>query len=609
VKGYPNTPEQSILIQGPARTGRAAFARASGERAAGLDTIGTIAHVTGRARLVSLFLIGLLVGRALTASAGPSATPEELMAHVVALTAPEMEGRASGTAGGDRAARYIADHLSALRLAPGGDGGTFLQSFAVGVAARVGSATALDRLTPDPAAIDVGPGFIPHGGSLSGEASGEIVVIVHGMAADGRDDYAGTDVRGKIALILDGPASGPSSRLEKLIAARHHGAAAVLVVVDRLPSLETTGAPVRIISGAITRSAADLLLAPAGRNLAAFAADRTGGGATSVQARVRVAIEHDERRTANVIGVLPGTDPSLKAEAVVLGAHYDHLGRAGGVVHPGADDNASGTAVVLGLARAFAAIGGAPRTLVFAFFSGEEIGLLGSAHYARHAAVPLDRTVAMLNFDMVGRMQNRRMEIGGVASGAGLRALATAAATTSARDDVALEDDPFAPSDQASFYAAGVPVLFFHTGSHDDYHRPGDTADKINGAGMADVARIGGDVAERLGREPRPLYVKLSRPASGSHRSGTGGGAFLGVSVDGRSESDGVRLGSVIVDSAAARAGLRDGDIIVRLDGVLLNRFDDLRRALGTKRPGDAVTLVYLRDGEDRQTSAVLGTR
>src|SRR5262249_50058528 len=148
-----------------------------------------------------------------------------------------------------------------------------------------------------------------------------------------------TDVRGKIALILDGPASGPSSRLEKLIAARHHGAAAVLVVVDRLPSLETTGAPVRIISGAITRSAADLLLAPAGRNLAAFAADRTGGGATSVQARVRVAIEHDERRTANVIGVLPGTDPSLKAEAVGLRAPYDHPGRARGGGAPGGDAN------------------------------------------------------------------------------------------------------------------------------------------------------------------------------------------------------------------------------------------------------------------------------
>ncbi len=365
----------------------------------------------------------------------------------------------------------------------------------------------------------------------------------------------------------------------------------------------------RILSGAITRVGVDTLLAPAGLSLARLAT-RPGPAATGIRVRIRVTLDREERRAANVIGLLPGRDPAMASEAVVLGAHYDHLGRQGGVVHPGADDNASGTAVVLGLARAFAAAGGAPRTLVFALFAGEEIGLLGSAHYARHPVLPMDRTVAMLNFDMVGRMRNNRLDVGGVESGIGLRALVTAAATAgAAKTDLVLNDAPFGPSDHASFYSAGVPVLFFHTGSHDDYHRPGDTADKINARGMAEVAGIGARVAERLARESRTVYVKLSPPAAGPRLSGASGGAFLGVSVGARSASDGVMLGSVIAGSAAARSGLRDGDVIVRLDGQTVAGFEDLRRALAQKSPGDAVTLLYLRDGEDREVSAILGTR
>jgi len=571
-----------------------------------------MARVSRRALVLPFVLaVVAIVGAALAAGVLPPAA-DELAAHVGALAAPEMEGRASGTPGGDRAAHYIADRLAAAGLAPGGEGGTFFQRFAVGVATRVGVGAALERLGHDPVAIQVGRDFVPHGGSPSGEASGEVVFVGEGVTAGdgGRDDYAGVDVRGRIALALDGGSSqhGTASRLEKLIAARRHGAAALLIAVDKLPSLEATAGPVQILSGAVTRAGASTLLAPAGVSLAALTT-RPGPVATGIRARIRVSLDREERRAANVIGILPGRDPAWASEAVVLGAHYDHLGRQGGVVHPGADDNASGTAVVLGLARAFAAAGGAPRTLVFALFAGEEIGLLGSAHYARHPARPIDRTVAMLNFDMVGRMRNERLDVGGVESGIGLRALVTAAAMAEAKTDLVLHDAPFAPSDHASFYSAGVPVLFFHTGSHDDYHRPGDTADKIDAPGIAEVARIGACVAERLARESRPVYVKLAPPAAGPRTSGASGGAFLGVSVDTRSESDGVKLGSVIAGSAAARAGLRDGDIIVRLDGQTLGGFEDLRHVLARKSPGDTVTLLYLRDGEDREVSAILGAR
>ncbi len=184
----------------------------------------------------------------------------------------------------------------------------------------------------------------------------------------------------------------------------------------------------------------------------------------------------------------------------MVGAHYDHLGRVDGVVYPGADDNGSGTAVVLGLARAFAAAGGAGRTLVFAFFGAEELGLIGSRHYVNRPAVPLDRTVGMVNFDMVGRLQGRPLHVAGGDSGSRLGALVSDAAQA---DGVTLDvnGSPYGPSDHSRFYAAGVPVLFFSTGGHADYHRPGDTADKIDAAGMARVASVGARVIERLAAE------------------------------------------------------------------------------------------------------------
>jgi aminopeptidase YwaD len=576
--------------------------------------------VTRRALLLQLAVLVLcpsVVAQPLGTVAPPGAA--QFFAHVSALTAPEMEGRGSGTPGGERAARYIADQLAALGLRPAGDGGSFFQSFVVSTAAAVTAGTTLERLGSSPRTLEVGRDWTPHGGSLSGDASEEVVFVGYGLSAPGQgyDDYAGTDVRGRIALALDGApehlADLRPSRLDKLIAARRHGASALLLAADALPSLGATGASVRVVSGTLTRAAADLLLEPSSRTTAqlraAIAAARAPVSfATGVAARIRVSLDRVDRRAANVVGILPGTDPARAGEAVVLGAHYDHLGRAGGEVHPGADDNASGTSLVLGLARAFAAAGGTSRTLVFALFSGEEMGLLGSAHYARHPPILIDRTVAMLNFDMVGRLREGRLWVGGVETGTGLRAAVSDAAAGESLSLV-LRDAPVAPSDHTSFYSAGVPVLFFFTGDHGDYHTPRDTADKINAAGMADVARVAARTVERLAGGTRPSYVKVSAPPSKRHSAGARGGAFLGVTADAVSESDGLRLSSVLPDTGAARAGLKNGDVIVRLDDQPVNSFADLRRTLEHRRPGDALSVVYLRDGLDHHASATLGER
>jgi len=226
-------------------------------------------------------------------------------------------------------------------------------------------------------------------------------------------------------------------------------------------------------------------------------------------------------QTANVIGMLPGTDPGLAHEAVVVGAHYDHLGRGSQFslalertdeIHPGADDNASGTAAVIGLARAFTAVGGARRSLVFVAFSGEELGLLGSTHYVEHPPIPLADTVAMVNLDSVGRMEGRRLFVLGVGSGTGLRALVEEAAR-GLDVELALREDAFGPADHIPFYSRGRPILFFFTGTHADYHRPTDTWEKVNAQGLRTVVAVAFRTIRALADRPeRPAFVRLPDP-------------------------------------------------------------------------------------------------
>jgi hypothetical protein len=372
---------------------------------------------------------------------------------------------------------------------------------------------------------------------------------------------------------------------------------------------------VRIVSGTITPATADALLAPTGASVARLAdtiAERRAPASLAVGARaeLHVALESADRTAVNVIGVLPGRDPARAGEAIVLGAHYDHLGVVGGALHPGADDNASGTAVVVGLARTFAAAGPLDRTLVFALFGAEEIGLVGSGHYVRRPPVAIDRTIAMLNFDMVGRLGRGKVNVAGVESGRGLRdVVADAARALSV--GVTLRDSPFGPSDHSRFYDAGAPVLFFHTGSHADYHRPGDTADKLDAAGLARVAERGARVAERLAAGDRPAYVAMTRPPARPREREAGAPApvFFGVGTDGRDEADGLRLTRVVPDSAAARAGLREGDVLVRFGDRGVDGIEALIAALRPHRRGDEVRVLYLRDGLEHDTAATLEAR
>ncbi len=546
-------------------------------------------------RSLAVVLLGLLLaGGVLPAGAGALVppTPAALAESIAALTTPEMEGRRSGTPGGERAAALLADWLRASGLQPGGDAGSFLQSFVISTGTRLGAANVFNVVGATSPAVGVD--WMPHGGSAGTDVSAEVVFVGYGIAApeNSYDDYAGVDVKGRIALALAGSPARIGRRVprvEKIVMAREHGALAILLIEDPLPEL-TGGAASPIVTASVRRVVADRLL-PAGTTLASLeSAPRSF--ATGTRARVRVALERVDVRGVNVVGVLPGRDPALADETVVVGAHYDHLGRVDGVVHPGADDNASGTTVVAALARAFAAAGGGPRTIVFVLFGAEELGLIGSDHYVRHPARPLARTVGMVNFDMVGRLRDGRVRVEGTDSAAGLGQIA---ATMVAVESLTatMGGSPFGPSDHASFYRAGVPVLFFHTGNHEDYHRPGDTADKIEIAGMARVAAVGVRVVERLAAAARPAYAIVKSPAR-ARQGGTR--AFLGVQSN--TDVDGARLLRVVPGSAADRAGLREGDVLIRLAGAPLASFDDLRGALHERHAGDRVDVVYVRNGE-----------
>jgi len=322
--------------------------------------------------------------------------------------------------------------------------------------------------------------------------------------------------------------------------------------------------------------------------------------------------------TRNVVAVLSGTSPSLRGEVVVIGAHYDHLGLGGfgaldpdstGRVHNGADDNASGTAALLEIARVLAARRPGPaRTIVFVAFSGEELGTLGSSYFVQHAVPqPVDSVYVMLNMDMVGRMRNARLQALGAATAKEFPALLDSL-NTPARFDLRASGDGWGPSDHAVFFAARRPVLHFFTDLHDDYHRATDDWQKINAVGLAQVAQYVADLAWALATRPGPLtFVDAPRPQTGA--GGSGYGAYLGTIPDMTGSPGGVRITGVRVGSPAEVAGLKGGDIITAIGAKTVANLYDMTDALRSHQAGDTVLIVVKREGADVRVSAVLGKR
>jgi hypothetical protein len=327
------------------------------------------------------------------------------------------------------------------------------------------------------------------------------------------------------------------------------------------------------------------------------------------------------RTGRNVVGLLPGSDPVLREQVIVVGAHYDHLGGGSfgaldpdstGKVHNGADDNASGVAAIINLAQRMAADPPA-RTIVFVAFSGEELGLLGSAYYVRQPAVPLARTMAMINFDMVGRLRNDKLIIYGTETATQFTPLLDSI-NKSFGFDLKMRGDGYGPSDQSAFYAVKKPVLHIFTDLHEDYHRTTDDWQKINVAGMLKVTDFAAALLRELGDRPTPLtFVDQPSPHAQAPAPGQvqtpGYGAYLGTVPDMGGDASGVKLSGVRAGSPAEKAGLQRDDVITRIGDMDIPDLQAMTDALRAHKPGDVVPVTVQRDGKPLTVTVTLGTR
>lgn len=605
----------------------------------------------------SALILSLFVGIVVWAGDGPTIDAASFIRHVQFLASDDLQGRGNGTAELDRAAEYIADRFREDGLTPGGDGRTFFQRFELvtGLDVQPGNSLVVGQTR-----LAIGEDYYPL--SLAAEPSSSAMPLVFagfGISAPALhyDDYAGIDVAGKAVLVFghepqendeksvfEGRTNTVHSAvMQKARIARAHNARLLIIIDDyshaadgadprgwtRVAQAEEYGIAVVRAARAKVQAllSADIDLAKVAseidRDLTPRSVPLAAASVTYSEHLARI-----RKTVRNVVGVLPGADPTRTNEALVVGAHYDHLGLGGrdslaenaiGQIHNGADDNASGTAAVLEIARAASQTRAAfPRTVVFIAFAGEELGLLGSAYYVNHPAVPLEQTVAMINLDMVGRPGGRIL-VSGLDSSPSLEGDLTAAAAGSPIAVKSFKEGAgVGASDDTSFILRRIPSIGFFSGFHADYHRPTDDIAKIDAAGGAAVARLALALAQRISaRAERATFVAPATP-HGSATSGgpsgdsTGGyGAYFGSVPDfaGEGNGTGVTFADVRENSPAAKAGLRRGDVLISFAGAAIKNLYDFTFALRDHRPGEKVEVVVLRDGKQFRVTVELANR
>lgn len=587
------------------------------------------------------------------ADARAQLSTERIAKHEAFLTSDKLQGRRAGTPFADEAAAYIEKEFRSYGLKPSSAAG-FLQPFNFVASVKLGAGNSLAvKKAGGIRTLKVGEEFMPLAFSPSEPVAGEVLFVGYGISAPELqfDNYAGVDPKGKIVMILRGSPDGdnPHGRFadftqpgleiqNKTLKAREKGARGVIFVSaekkfsdDRLSRLrhDLNFLDSGITTVVVSREGATALL-PQGIESLEDAESRakepnSARLLTGITAEIKTDVVKVNGKSANVVGVLPGSDPQLSSEYVVIGAHYDHLGLGGpeslaanpeGQIHHGADDNASGTTGLLELARVLAGERGKiKRSIMFIAFSGEEMGLLGSGAYTKSPLVPLASTVAMLNMDMIGRLRNGSLFVGGVGTspvwkplleklnGPSQPTASAAGSGSGSRFQLSYGEDGFGPSDHQSFYVRDLPVLFFFTGTHEDYHKPSDTADKINAEGLKQVAEFVREIALSVANEPQRIaFTKVKveqRPV------GRGFRVYLGTVPNYSDQSDGMKLDGVRAGSPAEKAGLRAGDIVVKLGKTPIKNVYDYTYALGEMRPGEEIEAMIKRDGKEMTVKIV----
>jgi hypothetical protein len=581
-----------------------------------------------------------------------SADPKRYLSDVKTLSSPDMEGRGAGTKGIERAANLIEQRYRTLGLQPAGVK-SYFQPFTVITGAKLKEG---NRLEVDDGKskrdLKLDQDFVPFSFSASGVVSGPVAFVGYGATAPefGYDDYAHLDVKDKIVVLLRYEPSGFAAKsgnagltqhsqlITKAINARNHGAKAVIVVngklgdneEDQLTKFGSVNGPENagiVIVQAKNDSVNSWFAAASQGKSLAETQNQINSSSTpdsfafpgKLQISLGVNIEKTRATVNNVLAYLPGkTD-----EYIIIGAHYDHLGYGNvdslapsqiGQIHPGADDNASGTAGVLELARLLAPRKGQlQRGILFADFAGEELGLLGSAEWVKEPTRPLDKAVAMINMDMIGRIKDEKVFIGGTGTGATFKELLDEE-KGKFPFHVEYSASGYSASDHTSFVGKKIPVLFFFSGLHADYHKPSDTWEKIDAPDAAKLLDLIDDVAIKIdSANERVAFVTVKEDQPGGQAASGGGGSgygpYFGSIPDFGQEENGVKFSDVRPGSPAAKAGFKAGDVLVQFGDKPIHNLYDFTDALRRSKVGDVVNVKVLRDGKPVEAPVKLELR
>lgn len=591
--------------------------------------------------------------------AAPPADAQRILKDVAWLADDAREGRRAGTSQGKACAEYIARRLSDLGLEPAGENG-WMQAFSVPLDPRDGGGSTVthsptDSQDPFQSKADAEPIFC----SESGDVEAEIVYCGFGIENAEREwnDFINPGVSRKIALIVRGvpkvplpeaavpsPSgepkdvhvvskgdgwSGGGSIFTKVMNAKRHGAVGVILMPSSAdePVLKfdaghggRAGIPAVMVTW---ETAMNLLRAhePGGHferfGLQLDKPAPFNEAGSRIRARIHADIVRENGQAYDVLARLSGVDHS---RVVLVGAHYDHLGRggtgslapnSGGEIHNGADDNASGTATVLEIARLMKARGTPPCDVLFALWSGEELGLLGSEHWAQHPTVPLDHIQCNLNLDMVGRAGNGKLQVLGAGTAQEFASWMTDAGRESGLDLTVSASGAAlgGSSDHQSFVKRGIPALHLFSGLHADYHKPSDDVDKFESNGAAKVAMLGVALVDDMTRARSLTFVepKIEKDAQREFKSGFR--SWFGSVPSYTFEGPGLLLDGTSAGSPAERAGLLKGDILVQIGEVTIDTVNDMVYALQLYKPGDVVLAKYRRDGVPQEVRVTLSSR
>ena len=600
--------------------------------------------------LLAALVVSTLIGAA--PQAQTTAVSSATRTRIETLASEKFEGRLTGSPGEKLAADYIITELKRIGAKPLPGMADFRMPFTFTAGSKDGGSTV--SITRDGAAQTFAAPASVTALSFSdtADATGTVVFAGYGLVVPesqnfGYDSYAGLDVKDKIVVVLryfpedaDQATRAILSRYSdlryKAQAARQRGAKAMLVVTgptspnagELVPmSFDTAIAGSGIPAASITGAAAAGIFAAAGKQLEAVQKELDSGNPhlagfaiPNVTVTVKANVVRQQQTGNNVVAYLPATTPvtGVSKPWVAVGAHYDHLGRGstGGSladkadltkVHHGADDNASGTATVLAIAETLSAQP-RKRNLVIGLWSGEELGLLGSNAFVTRPPVPLDQVAGYLNFDMVGRVTDNKLTVQATGTSAMWPKLLEQA-NVAAGFDLVLQEDPYQPTDVGSFNQAAVACLTFFTGAHVDYHKPSDTADKINYEDLDRVGQLAAAIVKRLmDASDVPQFTKVEQKTEG------GGGRaglrlFTGTIPDYASDVKGLLLGGVIGGGPAEQAGLQKGDVIIEIAGQSITNIYDYTYALELLKIGQPAKVVYMRGGEKKETTLTPAAR